>query len=583
MAIKIQETPTRILLSGPPAELAEIAKSYEYRPDNYWMADSYQIFRQWRGQIKKAIKDGNESLAQALEDQPRGWDGWTRLMKIKQLGEVGHSELQRGHLADVLDHLEALEIEVDASKLLKNPFDGITIEDIPDDLLAVDLDPQQWEIQKRCVLAWLSHGMGRNKVTVSGGKTAMFCAAAAMVKLKFPAARFLYFTPTERLRAQVYTEAKKFLPDWDITKFGGGKDSSPDGKDMVVATAAIMNKRFLELHKSGWFKTFMGLLLDENQFACSPSLEKCIRASSAYFRFSASDTTKEDNIAAHLALTGACGPIYERVEAAELFALDRIAVPTIEVIHVPRWAGKFNDIGHTPEEYTPAWILADGEWLKGTYMGPVYELDNNGDYKLNRRKEPIKMPGLWTIEIDGKQHQVESRWCLLQRKYDQAIIRFGERNDIIAKKAVEYASRGWPTLIVATRTLHVMILQAVVSKYWDEDSVRVLYSAHTPAERDEAFSWFKSTPGSILISPLVKIGVSINQIRGGVIADFVSDHSYFNQLVGRFMRRKPDGTPNEAELTMFADNQHHSYATTSANLIDKMKQIEGYKWKETTL
>lgn len=582
--ITIQETPTRILLFGPEDELRTLDKHYAYKPDRYWMADSYQIWKRHQKIIEKATKDGNVVLAEELMNRRVGWDGWTHPFKLKtdhSTGKILNGVFGRGHLHDIEEIAMSYEITVDKSKCLRNPFEGITTEDIPDDLLNAELNPEQWEIQKRCILAWLSHGIGRNKVTVSGGKTAMFCAAAAMVKTKFPRARFLYFTPTERLSKQVYEEAKRFLPDWDITKFGGGGDRNDTGKDMVVCTGAILNKRFAELVSSKWISTFMGLLLDEAHFVPSPSWSRVILASSAYFRFAASDTTREDNPERRLAITGLCGPIYERVEAAELINLDRIATPTIDIVSVPAWDGMYDELTHQVEPETPAWVLADGEWLKGTYKGYVYELDEKGDYKLDRKHNPIKIPGLHRIDIKGSEFQVESRWCLLHRKYDKAIITFNQRNAIIAERVKAYSEKGWPTLVIATRTLHVMILQAVISKLVPSEKVKVLYSIHSPKERDETFAWMKETPGSVLISPLVKIGVSINAIKAGVVADFVSDWEFLNQLVGRFLRKKFDGSPNEAEITVFNDTQCSSYASTCNRLYTKMKTIEGYRWKET--
>jgi superfamily II DNA or RNA helicase len=581
--IKIRETPTRLLLSGSKEDLQTLAKHYEFRPDGFWMADSFQIYKRWKASITAAFKNGNFALAESLESKPRGWDGWKRLLKLQFDGQCASGILARGHLNNLLELAWSYDIKVDKSELLRNPFEGITIDDIPDDLLNAELDGEQWEIQKRCVLAWLSHGIGRNKVTVSGGKTAMFCAAAAMVKLKFPTARFLYFTPSERLSKQVFTEAKRFLPDWNITKFGGGADRDNTGTDMVVCTGAILNARREQLVIEKWFSTFICLLIDECHYAASPSWSRALLASSAYFRFAASDTSREDNVEANLALTGLTGPIYERVEAIDLIEIDRIASPLINVIDVPGWTNRFDHLTHEVQLETPAWILANGEWLKGTYLGPVFELKDDGDFKLDRRKRPIKIPGLWLIKVGEKHFNVESRWCLLERKYDQAIIRFNERNALIVNKAVEYANRGWSTLIVATRTLHVMILEAMLGKSYDPDLVKVLYSAHSPEERDSVFAWLKQTPGSILISPLVKIGVSINELRGGVIADFVSDSEYANQLIGRFIRKKPDGTTNEAEISIFAENQLGSYRRIHTKLFSKLKRIQGYRWCETVI
>lgn len=578
MALVVQETSTKLVLTGHDSELAKLQRHFRYRPDRYWMSDQYIRWRRHQAEIKKAYETDNIALATALEQRRVGWDGWKSPVTIRS----GRAIMERGHLDDLKLALEELALPVDYSGLLPNPFAGITVDDLPDDLLAVELDTSHWQLQKPIIAAWLARGMGRCKVTVSGGKTAMFCAAAAAVKRRFPAARFLYLTPSERLVAQVYSEARRFLPDWHITQFGGsGRDDS--GRDLVVCTGAILGRRFTKLQQAKWFRSFMGVLVDEAQYALSPTYCKVLQAVPAYFRFAASDTTREDHAERQLLLTGLCGPVYERLEAAALIDLDRIATPTIEVVHSAGWSGKFDHLSHEPEPNSAAWALLDGDWTAATYTGPVYELDKNGDFRLDARGEKVQVPGLHALTIDGQPYQVESRWCLLNRKYDQAIVLFKERNQLIARRAYDYHRRGWPTLVVATRTLHVMILEAFISQVVPQELVRVLYSAHSPAERDECFAWLKRTPGSVLISPLVKVGVSINELVAGIVADFVSDWEFAAQIIGRFVRKKPDGTPNEAFVTMFLDCQHRSYAVTSRKLFQKLRQIAGYKWINTEI
>jgi superfamily II DNA or RNA helicase len=580
--ISVTETPTRLLLFGPMPELDILKEHYTYQVDGCWHSDLYQLWRRHQSSIKQAEKEGNFTLAESLKQRKVGWDGKRCVMKFSyRQGQLVQVTLPRGHLSDLIDFSIESGIELNTEKVLPNPFASVTLDDIPDNLLAVELNQEQWEIQKPLILEWLTHGMSRIKVTVSGGKTAMFCAAAAFVKKRFPKARFLYITPAERLVKQVSTESRKFLPDWNITQFGGAvKDNT--GTDMVVCTAAILNKRFKELVSSGFFKSFTGILADEAHTS-SKSYANAMLSSSAYFRFSASDTTKEDNIEKNLLLTGLYGPIYGRMEANELISIDRIATPTIEVITCQSWRNKFEGLDSQPLPNTPAWALIDGTWMKGTYLGPAYELDSDGDFKLDRRNERIQIPGVHQIDIkDIGIENVESRWCLLERRYDRAITTFKERNDIIASKAKEFSKKGWPTLVIATRTLHVMILESIIKEKLG-DLVKILYSTHSSEERDEAFEWLKSTPGSVLISPLLKVGVSIPALKGGIIADFVADDEVARQMIGRLIRRKPDGTENEAEVVMFSEIQHPSMAATSRRVLSRLKRVEGFKWKKTAL
>lgn len=577
--LKIRESATALQVLGPLEEHQVLDAAYKYQPGGYFHADSYQLWRQHQARIKKAYAANDIALADSLKAQKVGWDGWLHAYKIVYkpgCPPVGVTE--RGHLDGILQLCEDSGIQVDKSSLLPNPFAGITIEDIPDDLLAADLNGEQWEMQKRCIHAWLAHGIGRVKVTVSGGKTAMFCAAASFIKRKFPDARFLYVTPTERLVKQVYTEACRFLPDWHVTQFGGsGRDDT--GADMVVATSSILNKRLPKLVKSRWIISFIGVFCDEHQFVLSPSYGKILKACPAYFRFGASDTNREDNPELNMRLTGVVGPTYEGIEAHELIYLDRIATPTIHVVTCNKWRNKFSFLDHVPQPHTKAWVLDEGgTWHQGGYQGPVLELDEDGEILKDRRGNPVQVPGVHLIKIGDKELNVESRWCLLERKYDGAIINFPDRNKFIAERAALYSSRGWPTLVIATRTTHVLILQSLIGQLVGEDNVRILFSAHSSSERDSTFKWLTSTPGAVLISPLVKVGVSLPAIIGGVVADYVADHALMNQFIGRYIRRKPDGAPNEAEITIFRETQHPAYDKGSAEVIEKLRQIQGYKW-----
>jgi superfamily II DNA or RNA helicase len=102
--------------------------------------------------------------------------------------------------------------------------------------------------------------------------------------------------------------------------------------------------------------------------------------------------------------------------------------------------------------------------------------------------------------------------------------------------------------------MHILILETLIGEMLGKDQVRILFSDHTPSQRDDAFNWFRHTPGHVLISPLLKEGVSINEIRGGVIADYVGGWEPMNQLIGRFIRKKKG--ENEAHITAFIDVQH---------------------------
>jgi len=221
----------------------------------------------------------------------------------------------------------------------------------------------------------------------------------------------------------------------------------------------------------------------------------------------------------------------------------------------------------------------------------VYETDDEGnevtkDVKTAVKDEqdewiveqqPIIVTGLHRIELDGVEHEIVSKWCLLDRAYDRCIIQFKERNEAIVKWASHYSNQGLPTVVVCTRTLHVYILEAMLKQAVKPELVDILIGKDTPKARDDCFDWFRETPGAVLITPLVKEGVSINEIRAGVIADYVADWEVANQMVGRFIRQKKSGE-NEASITWFRDRQHPVLRRGCNVVFQNLHQIEGYRF-----
>jgi superfamily II DNA or RNA helicase len=128
---------------------------------------------------------------------------------------------------------------------------------------------------------------------------------------------------------------------------------------------------------------------------------------------------------------------------------------------------------------------------------------------------------------------------------------------------------------VCTRTLHIYILESLIKRAVDPSLVQILFAKDTSVQRDECFDWFKSTPGSVLITPLVKEGVSINEIRAGVIADYVADFDAAKQMIGRFIRPKKTGD-NRSEITWFVDNQSPTYRRGCNNLFRLLESVKGF-------
>ncbi len=560
--LTLKEDTVHVSIHGLSDEVEVLVDHFKFRPDGYFYAPSYMEWRATKGES--------------------GWNGW--MHPVKQIGRKSAIAL-RGRKQEILNVCGHYGFDVNTDGLLESPFDHLTLSDIPPDIIAGSF--QLDDSQRRCILSWLRSGIGINKVTVSGGKTAMFAGAAAMIKQRFTKARLLYVTPSERLVKQVVKELPKMLPDMDISQYGGGK-SNRDGKDIVVCTVAMLNRNFALLKRDDWLDSFNGVLYDEVHHATSPSSEKLMTNMRAYFRFGASDTLKELNTTKYNLLSGLFGQVFNRIEAAPLIKVGRIAQPLIYLVDIQEWNNRFELLDHTVSPETVAHVLMEGEWVKGTYKGPVHALDEDGDVIMKQRKivedgEVIKEKyavietGQHRIEINGTVQEVDSRWCLVNRVYDRAIIQFKERNQMVAAWSKHYSDQGHPTLVVCTRTLHIYILEALLKQTLDPRMVRILFSTHSAAERDETFEWLRVTPGAVLITSLVKEGVSINEIRAVVVADYMADWESVNQVIGRAIREKKDGL-NRAEITMFIDRQHPTYRRTGIRLFKQLEKIKGYKF-----
>ncbi len=551
--IEIEEKPVVLSLkTNASSNLERIRRDMRFHPDKYFMSPKYKLFK----------RSGGEA----------GWDGYKYPLRF-----VGKTRTQamtdRGNLGQVTTLCEKHDIPYRV-KRLPRPFEGMTPDDLPDDLILSDFELD--ENQRIGITQWLVATMGMNRVTVSGGKTAMMCAAASAVKQNYDDARFMYITPTERLINQVYKEARQFLPSWDITKFGGGgKDEK--GADMVVVTAAMVSKHLKRLVEEGWFKTFFGLLIDECHHCTANSWEAILRQCPALFRFAASDTQGAEDISKKTKMQGLVGEKLHDVSAAPLIQSGRIAKPYIYIVDVPEWHNKHKHVSHTALCRSTAWVLTD-QWEKGIYLGQAYALDDEGEFVEDGKGGFVKKTGCHLVELGGEPQEVESRFCLLDRLYDKAIIKFKERNKLIADWTEYYAeTKKLRTLVVCTRTLHTYILEALIASRLDcgEERVRLLLGEASIKERDRTFDWFRETEGAVLISPLVKEGVSINEIQAGVVADYSANWEFANQILGRFIRQKKEGA-NEAHITWFLDRQHPSYRKNAKELFRKLDKIQGY-------
>lgn len=566
--VTLYEKAVTLTVTGAEGELSAISEELSFRASGYAYSPSYMKF---------VVTKGKE-----------GWDGWVRPFKIISKTSA---VIPRGRKADVLDACMTLGFKVDTDNCLESAHAGLTLDDVPADCLAGGLVLD--DSQRQNILGWLQDGMGIHKVTVGGGKTATFGGAIFMLKDKFPKMKIIYITQSERLVRQCVEALRAFLPQFKIGQFGGGKHES-DVDDIVVCTTAMLGKHYVKLVSTRWFTQFDAVLFDEVHHAASPTSQKVLLAIPAFYRLGATDSANEDDPSKYNSIRGSFGPYIHTVRAKKLIEIGRLATPHIHIVQHKEWINRFENVPQTAVPGSSCFVLSDGNWIKGTYRGPVYEFDDLGkpvysytkverdedsdkEDAIKRTKVQKTVNGLHRIQLNGEEQirEVDSKWCLLNRLYDKAVISFGERNKEIVEWAKAFSSVGRRTVIVCTRTLHVYLLESLLLDA--VQNVEVMIGTASSAERDRVFDWIKRTPGAVLVTPLVKEGVSINELDAGIVADYVADHEAANQIIGRFIRPKAAGD-NRADVVWFRDVQHPSTRRSCNKLFKQLSLIEGYRF-----
>ena len=556
--ITIAERTVTIGVTGDPGEISALVDEFKFKHPHRSRILSYALYVRTTGE--------------------RGWDGYVKPMKRISATE---GQILRGYKPRLLQVVKDLGLEVNPdSRVLDSPFQHVTTDEIPPDLINHQFQPD--EDQREIIVQWLKTGMGIGHLATNAGKTMAFAGFAAMLKRLEPKVRCLYVTDRERLTTQVYKEMTSMLPGWHITKFGGGGDDN-GGNDMVVCTLAMLRRHRAALLAQGWFNTFHAVLFDEVHHASATTAEELMmEIRGAFFRCGASATLKADDPLKNDIITGLFGSVLHRVEQHQLIDVGRSAEPHIYLIDPQEaWAGRFEHIGYSPEPGSRAWVLLQGETVmrKGIYVGPVYARDEEGNIKVRKKKVleeggivsrdvEVTMPGLHTIEIDKIEYEVDSSYCLLRRAVDECIVNFKDRNELIGEWAKYFSNQGKRTLIIATRTVHVMLLEAIMCGLVDPDLVVTMVGADASGKRDKIISWFKKTKGAVLISPLIQEGVSINEIEAGIVADYVADYERAKQIIGRFIRKKE--VDNYAEIVWFIDRQQKRFEKGCLRLFDDL-------------
>jgi superfamily II DNA or RNA helicase len=128
---------------------------------------------------------------------------------------------------------------------------------------------------------------------------------------------------------------------------------------------------------------------------------------------------------------------------------------------------------------------------------------------------------------------------------------------------------------VATRTPHILILDGLLRRAGLD--VECLNSVHSTKERDDVFAWVTAGPARVLVASTVKEGVSLPELKAGVIADVVCSSDLARQIIGRFIRKKPDGD-NHARIAWFVDRLYPSARRGCQELFRELEKLKGYNF-----
>lgn len=561
--ITVNERTVTIGVSGDPAELSALVDKFKFKHPHRNRIVSYVLYTR--------------------TDGAQGWDGFVKPLKRINAREA---QILRGYKSHLLRYIKELRIELDPeSRILDSPFNHITTDDIPADLVNYAHQPD--EDQREIVVQWLKTGMGIGHMATNAGKTMAFAGFAAMLKRLEPSVRILYVTDRERLTTQVDKEMGQMLTGWHITKFGGGGNDD-GGNDMVICTLAMLRKHKSALIATGWFNTFHAVMFDEVHHAAAETSEELLsNIKGAFFRIGASASLRANDPLKNDQITGLFGSVLHRVEQHKLIGAGRSATPHIYLVDPPEWKASMEDVPYTPAYGTRAWVLLQDEdaMRKGKYIGPVFERDKEGEVKMRKSKVvergniveqevAVTVPGLHTVEIDKVDYEIDSSYCLLHRATDACIVNNKARNELITEWVKYFSDQNKRTLVIATRTIHVLILEAMICGAVDPELVMTMVGKDASGRRDKAIAWFKRTPGAVLISPLIQEGVSINEIEAGVVADYVADFERADQIIGRFIRRK-EGI-NEAEIVWFIDRHQARFERGCLRMFEKLGSTTGY-------
>ena len=212
--------------------------------------------------------------------------------------------------------------------------------------------------------------------------------------------------------------------------------------------------------------------------------------------------------------------------------------------------------------------LADGKGLMvESAFGPVVAKVTNQeliDLGVNAK------PTIAMIEVDRPKIPTDLDW---QSVYKEGIVLNAHRNKLIVKRAIKFAAKEWPTLIIVRELWHGDNLAEMLRH---EEVKHAFVHGQMPTsevERQKA----RLTEGKIhvlIASPIFGEGVDIPSVRALIIADGGQSAAAVLQKIGRGLRRKAGD--NRLDVIDFSDLTHKWLSRHSQERI-ALYEAEGFR------
>ncbi len=302
------------------------------------------------------------------------------------------------------------------------------------------------------------------QLDVSSGKSYIGLNLMASALRQHPDWKFVFLVPKKALLYQMFEDAQKVLPGYEIGILGDGHRQLKSITIATVATAVAGSSIKDNKMIADWMEGIDGILVDEAHHSPAAtwkaiyhqSRAKILWGVSAKFGFGAKKRDLERSLEA-------CFGAPRYIGAASDF---RVPVK-IKVYHFEDWKhGKVSPgLPSKLVDGLPVYYLLKGKgWLPGCYHGP----DENGNAPDICRDAKNKVDksryGIYGSDGKGGETQVVPDDIIYHTSHDLGIMEFRERDDWAVRIACKAAEQKQIFLITTNRSRHTKKLERACLK-----------------------------------------------------------------------------------------------------------------------